>query len=1105
MSLNGALFIVATRARLMVRKCAMQSTGMIAVNHGSATVTAALQNSDAFADLSLSCFNSPSTCVVSGPLTQIQSFKEYLDAEVRCKNTLLSVPFGYHSPAMTPLLDDLTAVAKRITLSAPIIPVVSNVLGAVVMPGNDTVFSPEYFSRHCREPVQFDKGVRMLAANSTISPVDVWMEIGPHTSTLPMLRSNPVLSKESLFLGSLKRHQEPWATLATSLSQLYSFGANLHWREVFAHINSVSCVSLPSYPFSKDKFWIAFKEGEIVSNAGRVEENPQNSMLHRWVQYPSQENGCVAVFETPISKLAKSILGHTVGGIPLCPASVYIEQVLAGIDLATQHLCMEFGDRHAILRKIQFSKPLVYDKAVNRVVITTITVTDGSGTFSVGSRVDSSSEEIHVQGEYRLQSTSRTSNKFAYTLPVVMRHMAAVRRAANDLFPEVFSTRTVYEVIFPRVVEYAKEYHTIRCLTVDSSGMEGCADVRLPPNYDRSKFVVHPVFTDTLLHVAGFVANLKGQIDDAYICSEVGTVNIIPQLINNDSSYTVYCNSAFLPEDNVMVAEAYAVENADHGRIVAHMKGMHFRRVRLDRLRKGLGHAAGKFPPPLKSRAEPSVPSSPGGRPDRDGRNSATSADLSCDISRRIVGLVLETCGLGAIDLDVQTDLVTLGIDSLMSIELSGRLEQAFPNANLSAHLLTYCKSVADIIQEVSTASKYSRGSDEGTYSTHSSALSSPRTLVMDDRFSDSAFLTVNDEPDVKLVLASALGLDVCDIQDDLDLESLGLDSLTSIETLHALKTEFGLKLPENFFTSFPTIRAVQSYLSSRRSTSEKLKFGSDLLTNAFEDKKADFSHLIRALQLDKCIVPIQNSKSSRLPLFLIHDGSGLVHYYDRLLQIDRPIWGINNPRFTAAEPWNSIIHMAEAYADTIARETSGPVILGGKFYIRTIVQSAHLINTGWSFGGVVAYEISVQLAKKGVEVRGILLIDSPCPINHVPLPDAVVDSVLALEGRRSDSDLGRLVKAQFFLNSRMLGQYDPPKNDRRCPTLVLLRSKEGYDPPNISDVPTWLVDRNDPKVASAEWEMIAGEPIKVLDIPGHHFQPFEKANVRCIYPFPFR
>jgi hypothetical protein len=140
---------------------------------------------------------------------------------------------------------------------------------------------------------------------------------------------------------------------------------------------------------------------------------------------------------------------------------------------------------------------------------------------------------------------------------------------------------------------------------------------------------------------------------------------------------------------------------------------------------------------------------------------------------------------------------------------------------------------------------------------------------------------------------------------------------------------------------------------------------------------------------------------------------------------------------------------------------------------------------------------MSLQLAKMGVQVQGVLLIDSPSPIKHVPLSDSVIDSVLNLQAHNAGSELRRSVKAQFTMNASMLGKYDARAASGRCPTLVLLRSSEGYYPSGVSDVPRWLADRHDASLASGPWEIIAGEPIKVIDIPGHHFQPFEPSNVR--------
>jgi hypothetical protein len=145
---------------------------------------------------------------------------------------------------------------------------------------------------------------------------------------------------------------------------------------------------------------------------------------------------------------------------------------------------------------------------------------------------------------------------------------------------------------------------------------------------------------------------------------------------------------------------------------------------------------------------------------------------------------------------------------------------------------------------------------------------------------------------------------------------------------------------------------------------------------------------------------------------------------------------------------------------------------------------------------------MSLQLTKQGVQVQGVLLIDSPSPIGHVPLSGSVIDSVLNHQAHNPSSELRGLVKAQFVMNAFMLGKYDGRAATGRCPTLVLLRSSEGYHPSGISDVPKWLADRQDPRLVSGPWEIIAGEPIKVINIPGHHFQPFEPTNVRAFAIF---
>ena len=129
--------------------------------------------------------------------------------------------------------------------------------------------------------------------------------------------------------------------------------------------------------------------------------------------------------------------------------------------------------------------------------------------------------------------------------------------------------------------------------------------------------------------------------------------------------------------------------------------------------------------------------------------------------------------------------------------------------------------------------------------------------------------------------------------------------------------------------------------------------------------------------------------------------------------------------------------------------------------------------------------------------MKGVVLIDSPSPLNHVPLSDALIESIVKLNRGSVSSNIGLLVKEQFQMSSRMLLDYDPIAAGGPYPQLVLLCSCENYEPGGGLEVPGWLSDRGDRRSAAAGWETIVGKPVKCIDIPGHHFQVFHSLYVR--------
>lgn len=224
-------------------------------------------------------------------------------------------------------------------------------------------------------------------------------------------------------------------------------------------------------------------------------------------------------------------------------------------------------------------------------------------------------------------------------------------------------------------------------------------------------------------------------------------------------------------------------------------------------------------------------------------------------------------------------------------------------------------------------------------------------------------------------------------------------------------------------------------------------------------------------------------------PLFLIHDGSGICVQYHRLRSFNRTVYAIHDPKFLDPDSWSGIPAMAQHYAQLIARTTSGPCILGG-----------------WSFGGVVAFEAARVLMAGGYAVSGVVLIDSPPPLNHKPLSAKIIDAVTKGDRNRGGlvgETIRSLVRKSFTSCATMLGAFNPEavaSTSRPIPRTFLLRSKDDFHLSTINDSRVvenaWLQDRSNPRTSIEGWEVLTKTKMPYMDIPGDHFQVFDVANV---------
>lgn len=223
--------------------------------------------------------------------------------------------------------------------------------------------------------------------------------------------------------------------------------------------------------------------------------------------------------------------------------------------------------------------------------------------------------------------------------------------------------------------------------------------------------------------------------------------------------------------------------------------------------------------------------------------------------------------------------------------------------------------------------------------------------------------------------------------------------------------------------------------------------------------------------------------------LFLIHDGSGICTHYHRLHTLGRPVYALHDPKFLDPfDAWASLGEMADEYARQIASTTAGPYFLGG-----------------WSFGGVVAFEAARRLIDQGHGVIGVLLIDSPAPLNHQPLSSHIIDAVtgqVRLPGTETARAIRSLTKRSFASCASLLGTFKPASPSALpVPRVFLLRSREGWqDPSNPRAIENdWLQTRRSPRAALSSWETVTGSKVAWVDIPGNHFQVFDAANIEAV------
>ncbi len=209
--------------------------------------------------------------------------------------------------------------------------------------------------------------------------------------------------------------------------------------------------------------------------------------------------------------------------------------------------------------------------------------------------------------------------------------------------------------------------------------------------------------------------------------------------------------------------------------------------------------------------------------------------------------------------------------------------------------------------------------------------------------------------------------------------------------------------------------------------------------------------------------------------LYLVHPALGLAFPYTSLADYkhNKSIYGISNPYFGQKEPYfTSIEQMASHYIQYIERHSFDSLELGG-----------------WSFGGVVAFEMACQLSALGSPPNRLLLIDShnfsaydQTLLDKKQL-DRELEHYITLQGVSTTSEIGQRLKSELMNNFKLNKSYSPRSYSGN---VVLLKATK------IIEGKTILKGKPD-----NGWGAIIKGNLTIKEISETHEQMFNYENVK--------
>ena len=253
------------------------------------------------ANVELALHNAINHCVASGEALEIDKLQQHL-SKIGKSYQKLKVSHAFHSRLMEPLEQSFKEIFSNIILSAPSIPIVSNVTGNWLSTSNAT--NPDYWYQHLRYTVKLCNGLNLLLSDAH----PMFIEVGPGQSLGNFLKdlSNGKAQITHTLPNHLRRTSD-WYQLLSALGKIWQGGIKVHWETIY-QTEKRHHIPLPTYAFQKQRYWV--EPDNIKSSLNEISSNLTTGLKYA-SQHIASNNLNLKTARTDLNVINKYVLPST--------------------------------------------------------------------------------------------------------------------------------------------------------------------------------------------------------------------------------------------------------------------------------------------------------------------------------------------------------------------------------------------------------------------------------------------------------------------------------------------------------------------------------------------------------------------------------------------------------------------------------------------------------------------------------------------------------------------------------------------------------------------------------------------------------------------------